>query len=63
MYYMVVDIHIGRLFLKEGCYSQPIISAVVKKSLIPNNLTERAPETQNFKTLTPNVTPNQIKQM
>ena len=48
MYYIVVDIHTGRLFLKEGCYSQQIISAVVKKSLIPYNLAERAPEIQNL---------------
>ena len=41
------EIYIGRSFLRDGCYSQHIISAVAKESLIPYNLTQRAPETQN----------------
>ena len=41
-------IYIGRGFLKGCCYCQTIISAVAKESLIPYNLTQRAPETQNL---------------
>ena len=41
-------IYIGRGFLRGGCYCQQIISAVAKESLIPYNLTQRAPETQNL---------------
>ena len=42
MYYIVLDIYTGRLFLKE------ILSAVAKAPLIPYNLRQRAPETQNL---------------
>ena len=50
MYYIVSEIYIGGRFL-EHCfyyYSQQIISAVAKESLIPYNLTQRPPETQNL---------------
>ena len=30
------------------CYSQQIIAAIANESLIPYNLTKRAPEEQNF---------------
>ena len=46
MYYIVSEIYSGRRFLKDGCYSQQIVSAVAKESLIPYNLTQRVPETQ-----------------
>ena len=48
MYYIVSKIYIGKHFLKKGCYFQQIIFAVAKESLIPYNLTQRAPETQNL---------------
>ena len=56
MYYIVLEIYIRGSFLKDCfyCYSHQFISAVAKDSLIPYNLLERAPETQN-------ATPNQIK--
>ena len=40
--------YIGRRFLKDGYYSEQVVSAVVKESLIPYNLTQRVPETQNL---------------
>ena len=46
--YIVSEIYVGKGFLKDGCYSQQIISAVAKESLIPHNLTQRAPEIQNL---------------
>ena len=63
MYYIVSEIYSGRRFLKDDCYSQQIVSAVAKESLIPYNLTQRVPETQIFNTATPHATPNQIKHM
>ena len=45
MYDTVSEINVGRSFLKEGCYSQQIISAEAKEALIPYNLLQRAPET------------------
>ena len=50
MYYIVSEIYIDGRFL-EDCfyyYSEQIISAVAKESLIPYNLTQRPPETQNL---------------
>ena len=50
IYYMVLEICIGGRFL-EDCfyyYSQKIISAVANESLIPYNVIERTPETQNL---------------
>ena len=50
MYSIISEIYIGRRFLKEGCYSHLLlyISAVNKEPMIPYNLTQRAPETQNL---------------
>ena len=51
MYYTVSQqICIGGRFLESFfyCYSQQILSAVAKESLILYNLRQRAPETQNF---------------
>ena len=48
IYYIVLGIYIGRRFLKGSCYSQQIIFVLAKKSLIPYNLTQRAPEIQNL---------------
>ena len=45
---IVSEIYIDRRFLKDSCYSQQIISAVAKEYLIPYNLIQRAPETQNL---------------
>ena len=39
------EIYIGRCFLKDGCYSKQIKSAVAKESLILYHHTQRAPET------------------
>ena len=55
------EIYAARSLLKDGSYSQQIISAVAKEILIPYKLTQTAPETQ--KTVTLNTTPNQIKQV
>ena len=46
MYYVVLEIHIGRRFLEDCfyCYSRQIIFVVAKESLI-----QRAQETQNLK--------------
>ena len=44
MYYIVSEINVGRSFLKDGCYSQQIISAEAKEALIPYNLSQRAPK-------------------
>ena len=49
-YYILSEIYIDRHFL-EDCfysYSLQIISAVPKESLIPYNLTQRAPDTQDI---------------
>ena len=46
--YIVSEIYIGKGFLKDGYYSQQIISAVAKESLIRHNLTQRATEIQNL---------------
>ena len=40
----MLQINIGGHFLKDTCYSQQIISAVAKKSLICYNLTQITPE-------------------
>ena len=58
---MVLEICIAGRFLADFfyCYSQQIVSAVANESLIPHNLIQRTPETQNLATL--NVTPSQIK--
>ena len=47
--------------VSDGCYSQQIISATAKESLIPYNRTQRAPETQNLSYCNTecNVKPNQ----
>ena len=63
MLYHSPEIYIGRRFLKYGCYSKHIISAVAKESLISYNLTQRRLETEDLYTVTPNVTKNQIKQI
>ena len=65
MYYLVLEIDNGRLFLEDCfyCYSQQIISTVAKESLISYNLRQRAPETQNLKCCNTIYYPNQIKQM
>ena len=40
MYYIVLEIYIGRRFLNDGCYLQQIISVVAKEALIitPNQI-------------------------
>ena len=38
--------YIDRCFLKKGCSSQQIISAVAKEPMIPYNLTQIALQTQ-----------------
>ena len=43
MYYKILEIYIGRRFLKGGCYSQQVISDVAIRS--PDSLTPRVPET------------------
>ena len=51
MSYIVSEMWIGGRFLEDCfyCYSQQIISAIAKKSLIAyQNLTKKAPETQNL---------------
>ena len=50
MYHIVSEIFIGGRFLEDCfyCYSQQIISAAANESLIPHNLTKRAPETKNL---------------
>ena len=48
MYQIVSETYIDRRFLKDNCYSQQIISAVAKESLIPYSLTQRACETQKY---------------
>ena len=48
MHYIVSEIHTDRRLLKDGYYSQQIIPAVAKESLIPYDLTQRARETQKF---------------
>ena len=67
MYYIVLDIFIERRFLKNGCYSQQIISVVAKEPLIPYNhaipLHKEHQKQKTFNTVTPNFNPNQIKQM
>ena len=47
MFYIVLEICIDRRSLEDYFYhySQQIISAVAKESLIPYNLIQRAPET------------------
>ena len=65
MYYIVSEIYIGRRFL-EGYfyyYSQKTMFAVAKESLIPYKPAQGAAKTQTFDTVTPNATPNQIKQI
>ena len=63
LYTIVSKIYIDRRFLKDGCYSQQIITDIVKESLIPYDHTQRVPETQTSNTVMPNSTPNQVKQM
>ena len=65
IYYIVSEICIGGRFLEDCfyCYSQQIISAVAKGSLISYNLIQKVPETQNLYTVTPNATANQIKKI
>ena len=58
MYYILPEIYVGRRFLKDCCYSQQIIFAVAKESLIPYNFTQRAPEIKN-PLIIPNATLNQ----
>ena len=50
MYYIVSEICIGGRFLEDCfcCYIQQFISAVANEFLIPYNLINRAPETQNL---------------
>ena len=48
MYYIVLGVDTGRPFLKDGCYSQQIISDGAKGSLIYYNLRHRVPEMQNL---------------
>ena len=50
MYYIVLEICIGGRFSEDCfyCYLQQIISAVASESLIPYDLIERAPESQNL---------------
>ena len=50
MYYIVPDIYIVGTFLGDSfyCYSKQIVFAVAKESLIPYNLTQRAPGTKNL---------------
>ena len=55
----VRNIH-WQMFLKGQLLFPTKLSAIAKESLIPYNLTERAPRT-TFNTVTPNA--NQIKQM
>ena len=60
MYYKVPQIFIGGRFLRDcfHCYSQQIMSAVAKKSLIPYNFTKTAPETyKSLNNITLNATP------
>ena len=42
MYYIVLEIYIGRRFLNDGCYLQQIISVVAEEALIttPNQIKE-----------------------
>ena len=50
MYCIVLEICIDGPFPEDYfyCYSQQIISVVANESLIPYNLTKRAPEIQNL---------------
>ena len=48
MYYIEPELYNGIRFLKQSCYSQQIISAVAKESLILYNLTQRTPETPSL---------------
>ena len=50
MFYIVLEICIDRFSLEDYFYrySQQIIPAVAKESLIPYNLIQRAPETYNL---------------
>ena len=48
MYYIESELYNGIRFLKQSCYSQQIISAVAKESLILYNLTQRTPETPSL---------------
>ena len=48
MYYIESELYNGIRFLKQSCYSQPILSAVAKESLILYNLTQRTPETPSL---------------
>ena len=50
MYYIVSEICIGGRFLEDCfcCYTQQFILAVATEFLIPYNLINRAPETQNL---------------
>ena len=57
-----METYIGRYFLKDGSYSQQIISAVAKEPLIHYNL-KPEPGKQTFNNVTQNATPNQIKGM
>ena len=62
MYYIVSKIYIGKHFLKKGCYFQQIIFAVAKESRFPITLHKEHQKHKTFNTVTPNTTPNQIKQ-
>ena len=47
--YIVLEIYFGGRLLEDFyCYYSQVISAVAKESLIPYNLTQRAPGTQNL---------------
>ena len=48
MYYIEPELYNGIRFLKQSCYSQKVLSAVAKESLILYNLTQRTPETPSL---------------
>ena len=56
-------IYIGRRFLKDGYCSQQFIPAVAKESLVLYKLTQNTSNKNTFDAVTPNATPDQIKQM
>ena len=63
MYYIVSEICVGGHFLLDCfyCYSQQIISAVAKESLIPYTLYKEHQKHGTFNTVTPRTSPNQTK--
>ena len=63
MCYIVPGIYIVRRFLKDGYCSQQFIPAVAKDALVLYNLTQNTSNKNTFDTVTPNATPNQVKQV